>query len=298
VYSNGALIPKQGDITKQAMDLTTQRAISGAPGIVAGNQFITQGLNGSATPAYNATASNYSPAYNATPAYSAQSNLFGSGSNPYLDATFQKAALGTQNQLASEFGRSGRNIDQSQGIRAQQLNDLATNIYGGDYSAERNRMAQEQSQNQQLNYGAATGAQSLNASAAGAAQGLNYGAAMGAQGINANAADAAAQRQQGLLGYGLPYGNQSYTDLQQLASVGGAQDAYGNAVAAAPGNQVDDYIRRLSTLTGNGGGSSSVTGPAQSRNVLGGAAGGALAGSQILPGWGTAIGGLLGGIFG
>lgn len=62
------------------------------------------------------------------------------GANPYLDATFNRAALQTQNQLASEFARSGRNVDASEGLRAQQLNDLATGIYGGAYDSERNRM--------------------------------------------------------------------------------------------------------------------------------------------------------------
>lgn len=64
------------------------------------------------------------------------------GSNPYLDATFNRAALQTQNQLASEFARSGRNVGASEGLRAQQLNDLATGIYGGAYDSERNRQQQ------------------------------------------------------------------------------------------------------------------------------------------------------------
>lgn len=63
-------------------------------------------------------------------------------SNPYLDATFNRAALQTQNQLASEFAGSGRNVEASQGLRSQQLNDLATGIYGGNYAQERqNQMA-------------------------------------------------------------------------------------------------------------------------------------------------------------
>lgn len=59
--------------------------------------------------------------------------------NPYLDRTFDMAALRTQNQLASEFAGAGRNVDASQGLRSQQLGDLATQIYGGAYDAERNR---------------------------------------------------------------------------------------------------------------------------------------------------------------
>jgi hypothetical protein len=69
----------------------------------------------------------------------AQKSLQGGflGSNPYLDQTFNKAALQTQNQLSSEFARSGRNVDASEGLRSQQLNDLGTQIYGGAYNQER-----------------------------------------------------------------------------------------------------------------------------------------------------------------
>ena len=64
------------------------------------------------------------------------------GSNPYLDQTFNRAALATQSQLASQFAGSGRNIGASEGLRSQQLNDLATGIYGGAYDSERNRQNQ------------------------------------------------------------------------------------------------------------------------------------------------------------
>jgi hypothetical protein len=57
--------------------------------------------------------------------------------NPYLDQTFNRAALATQNQLASQFAGAGRNIGASEGLRSQQLNDLATQIYGGNYANER-----------------------------------------------------------------------------------------------------------------------------------------------------------------
>lgn len=61
------------------------------------------------------------------------------GGNPYADAMFNKMALATQGQLASQFAGAGRNVDQSQGLRAQQLGDMATSFYGGLYDAERNR---------------------------------------------------------------------------------------------------------------------------------------------------------------
>jgi len=61
-------------------------------------------------------------------------------SNPYIDQTFNRAAQATQGQLASQFAGSGRNVDASQGNRAQQLNDLASQIYGGNYANERQLM--------------------------------------------------------------------------------------------------------------------------------------------------------------
>jgi hypothetical protein len=59
------------------------------------------------------------------------------GSNPYLDQTFERAAQATQGQLASQFAGAGRNVGASEGNRAQQLNDLASQIYGGNYANER-----------------------------------------------------------------------------------------------------------------------------------------------------------------
>lgn len=67
------------------------------------------------------------------------SNPFLQDSNPHLDATFNRAALATQNQLASQFAGSGRNVEASEGLRSQQLNDLATSIYGGAYEGDQNR---------------------------------------------------------------------------------------------------------------------------------------------------------------
>ncbi len=63
--------------------------------------------------------------------------ISGSG-NPYEDAMFQQAAGATQNQLASEFAGSGRNVEASEPLRAEQLNNLATQIYGGQYQNDVN----------------------------------------------------------------------------------------------------------------------------------------------------------------
>lgn len=97
--------------TEQALNLTQQRALQGSPVTGSAQQYVTRSLQGGFL-----------------------------GQNPYLDQTFNQAALATQNQLASEFARGGRDVEASQGLRSQQLNNLATGIYGGAYENERNRM--------------------------------------------------------------------------------------------------------------------------------------------------------------
>jgi hypothetical protein len=99
--------------TQQGLAGITNRATTGSPITGAADSLATQTLNGGFL-----------------------------GSNPHLDATFNRAALQTQNQLSSQFAGSGRNQEASAGLRGQQLNDLATGIYGGAYDAERNRQQQ------------------------------------------------------------------------------------------------------------------------------------------------------------
>lgn len=66
------------------------------------------------------------------------------GSNPYLDATFNRAAGAVTNQVQSNFGLAGRNVrgPDAAGLATDKYNDLAAQIYGGNYQAERDRMQQ------------------------------------------------------------------------------------------------------------------------------------------------------------
>lgn len=77
-------------------------------------------------------------------------------SNPYLDATFNKAAGAVTNAVQSNFGRAGRDVrgPDAAGIASGQYSDLAASIYGGNYQAERDRQQQLVPQANQL--GAAT----------------------------------------------------------------------------------------------------------------------------------------------
>lgn len=110
LYNQGKQVVPFAPQTEAAIAGTTQRALQGSPVTSAAQDYATKSLNGGFL-----------------------------GSNPYLDATFNRAALQTQSQLASQFGVAGRSQAGAEGLRSQQLNDLATGIYGGDYQQERNR---------------------------------------------------------------------------------------------------------------------------------------------------------------
>ena len=117
----------------QAQQMIQNRATNGDPTIGAANDYVQKSLNGGFL-----------------------------GSNPYLDATFNQAAQATQGQLASQFAGSGRNVDQSAGLRSQQLNNLATQIYGGNYANERQLMQGTLGYAQPLGNQAYTDANQLN----------------------------------------------------------------------------------------------------------------------------------------
>lgn len=110
-YTGNRVVPFSPE-TEAAMAGTVARATNGSPVVGAGQDYVTKSLNGGFM-----------------------------GSNPYLDATFNKAAGAVTNQVQSNFATSGRNargVDAA-GFAGDMLNDLATQIYGGAYENERNR---------------------------------------------------------------------------------------------------------------------------------------------------------------
>lgn len=151
--------------------------------------------------------------------------------NPYADQAFQNASRATQNQLTSEFARSGRNLDARLPARSEQLQTLAANIYAPAYEAEAQRQygAQEQAANRGLSaYG-----QSLNASPyfSQTEQGLNL--------------DQYLQRASGMLGY-LP--QEQYSSSQSTGQGSATQPLYTNTTAnvlggAMLGNQIGSLWR-------------------------------------------------------
>lgn len=64
-------------------------------------------------------------------------------SNPMLDATFNKAAQGVQNNVNAQFSGAGRyGSGAHQGVMQQGMNDLATQMYGNAFETERGRQMQ------------------------------------------------------------------------------------------------------------------------------------------------------------
>lgn len=98
-----------------------------------------QTVAGFSAPQQNAMSAIQKAGMNGTPALTAAQGFdttllnSGGGSNPYLDQMFKQSAGATQDQLASEFAGNGRNVSASEPLRGEQLNNLATSMYGGQY---------------------------------------------------------------------------------------------------------------------------------------------------------------------
>jgi hypothetical protein len=275
-YYPGQTVVDPAAETQQALQGTTARATNGSPVNAAASGYAARTLG-------TAPSSQFGSGQNP---YANASNPFGGSSNPYLDQTFNKAADTVQNRLSSQFAGSGRNVDASRAAQSSEMNDLATNIYGGAYENERNRQLQYQSQ--------LTG--------------------IGSQGYELErdrmASDLQQQRQQqlGVAGLAPQIANQDYVDLDRLRGVGAEREdltgrQYEDAAARwdfgqnAPGLALDQYIARLG---GQSGSSMSSSTPIY-RNQVAGGLGGALAGQQIGSNIGTGYGGygaLLGGLLG
>jgi hypothetical protein len=113
-YYPGSTVTPLAPETQQALSLTSERALAGSPVQNSAKGLLTDTLNGSYL-----------------------------NSNPYLDATFNKAADQVQSRVNSAFEAGGRHGGgANQRVLGQSIGDLATNIYGQNYQDERNRQNQ------------------------------------------------------------------------------------------------------------------------------------------------------------
>lgn len=105
------------------------------------NQVQEQGI-GQIQNTANNTAGQATPGATAANQFETSGALLNPASNPYLQGTFTQAANSVQNQLSSEFAGSGRNITGSLPIQSDEMNNLATQLYGGQYDTGLNTMTQ------------------------------------------------------------------------------------------------------------------------------------------------------------
>jgi hypothetical protein len=68
--------------------------------------------------------------------------LLNPNSNPYLQNTFNLASQSVQNNLDSQFAGSGSNVENSLPVQSDQMNNLATQLYGGQYDVGLQNMTQ------------------------------------------------------------------------------------------------------------------------------------------------------------
>jgi hypothetical protein len=241
-YYGGNTVVPFSQQTENALGMTEQRAMNGSPVNAAAQDYATRTLNTTPT------------------------SQFGGASNPHLDATFNKAADSVQNRLESQFAGSGRNIMASRPANSDSLNDLATQLYGGAYESERNRMAQDIEQQRSRQFGVAGMAPQL--------ANQDYVDIQALQGVGGQVEDLTGRLME-----------------DQAARWDFSQNA--------PQMNLDNYISRI---TGAYPGANATQTTPTHRNRTAGAAGGAMAGaqlgSQIYPGWGTAIGAVAGGLLG
>ncbi len=97
------------------------------------------GLNSIAQTAMGPNASQGAQAMNQ---FETSGALLNPSMNPYLQGTFQQGAQQVQNNLASQFAGSGRNIIGSAPVQSDEMNNLATQLYGGAYNTGLNATTQ------------------------------------------------------------------------------------------------------------------------------------------------------------
>jgi hypothetical protein len=241
-YYGGNTVVPFSQQTEQALGLTEQRALNGSPVNQAAQNYAT-GILGS------------------TP-----TSQFGGASNPYLDAQFNRAADQVQNRIQSGFAGSGRNIEAGRPLAAQEMNDLATGIYGGAYENERNRMAEDLARQRSTQFGVAGLAPQI--------ANQDYVDLQALGGVGGQVEDLAGNLMQ-----------------DQAARWDFSQNA--------PQMNLDNYIARVTgAYPGQNATQTTPTYRNRGAGALGGAMAGAAAGSQIYPGWGTLVGAAAGGLLG
>lgn len=156
--------------------------------------------------------------------------------NPYLSSEFNQAANTVQNRLESEFAGSGRNVVGSLPVQSDELNNLATQLYGGAYNTGV----------QQQENALSAAPQTVNTDL-GLQEGL-YGAGQGVQNLAQQYITAPQQFMQQYLNQVMQVPGQSVTASQPyspvLQALGGAQvgGQWGSQIGSALGGALSNYL--------------------------------------------------------
>jgi len=280
--------------TEEALALTRERALNGSQVGNAAQGYVTNTLNSAPSSSFG----NASNPFASAPGSATGPREFAGATNPYLDATFNRAADQVQNRLQSSFASAGRNTGAARAPAALELNDLANQVYGGAYESDRNRSLQELGQLRQI--GSTEQQQRVG---------------IGAQGFenaqNRSLDDIQQQRQLqfGAAGLAPQLANQDYADLAALEGVGGRiEDLQGQYLddeiarfdfqQNSPQINLDRYLQRITgTFPGQVTTQNTPTNRNRGAGALGGAATGASLGASFGP-YGALLGGLGGGLLG
>jgi hypothetical protein len=111
-FYNGDTVAPFSPEQELGFNLTTQRALAGSPTLNAANQNLTSTLNG---------------------------DYMSPGANPWLKGTVDQAMNDVQGRINSQFSNSNFGSSAHQETLQRGLGQVANDIYGGNYQAERGR---------------------------------------------------------------------------------------------------------------------------------------------------------------
>lgn len=124
-YAPFSTVTPYSPVTQQALDLTSQRALSGSP--------VTQAADAATTNILNNGGTNNA----ANPLLTGIANGSTLNSNPYIDQNFNAAARGVTDNINAVFGGAGRGgSGTNQDFLGKNLSDLAANMYGHNYDTQ------------------------------------------------------------------------------------------------------------------------------------------------------------------
>ena len=111
-FYNGDTVAPFSPEQEMGFNMTTQRALAGSPTLNAANQNLTSTLNG---------------------------DYMSPGANPWLKGTVDQAMNDVQGRVNSQFNNSNFGSSAHQETLTRGLGQVANDIYGGNYQAERGR---------------------------------------------------------------------------------------------------------------------------------------------------------------